>query len=60
MPSKRLIYCRQERPLAHTLQEGRTPLHHASQAGQEAVAAALLEAKADVNSTDKVRRIAIG
>ena len=60
MPSKRLIYCRQERPLAHTLQEGRTPLHHASQAGKEAAVAALLEAKADVNSTDKVRRIAIG
>ena len=42
------------------MQEGRTPLHHASQAGKEAVVAALLEAKADVNSTDKVRRIAIG
>ena len=48
-----------ERPLAH-MQEGRTPLHHASQAGKEAAVAALLEAKADVNSTDKVRRIAIG
>ena len=53
-------YCTSERPLAHTLQEGRTPLHHASQAGKEAVAVALLEAKADVNSTDQVRRIAIG
>ena len=46
--------------MAHTLQEGRTPLLHASQAGKEAVVAALLEAKADVNSQDKVRRIAIG
>ena len=43
--------------MAHTLQEGRTPLLHASQAGKEAVVAALLEAKADVNSTDKARRI---
>ena len=42
------------------MQEGRTPLHHASQAGKEAAVAALLEAKADVNSTDKVRRVAIG
>ena len=32
----------------------------ASQAGKEAVVVALLEAKADVNSTDKVLRIAIG
>ena len=51
---------RSEIPLAHTLQEGRTPLHHASKEGKEAVVAALLETKADVNSTDKVRRIAIG
>ena len=40
------------------LQEGRTTLHLASHAGKEAVVAALLEAKADVNSTDMVRRIA--
>ena len=46
--------------MAYTLQEDRTPLHHASQAGKEAVVAALLEAKADVNSTDKVRRLATG
>ena len=46
--------------MADTLQEDRTPLLHASKEGKEAVVAALLEAKADVNSTDKVRRIAIG
>ena len=46
--------------LAYTLQEGRTPLHHASKAGKEAAVAVLLEAKADVNLTDEVRRIAIG
>ena len=51
---------RSEGPSAYTLQEGRTPLHHASQAGKEAAVAALLEAKADVNLTDKVRHIAIG
>ena len=57
--STETIYCRSVRPLAH-MQEGRTPLHHASQAGKEAAVAALLEAKADVNLTDKVRRLAIG
>ena len=31
-----------------------------TRAGNLALAEALLEAKADVNSTDKVRRIAIG
>ena len=46
--------------MAYTLQVGRTPLNHASRAGRVALAWALLEAKADVNSTDKVRRIAIG
>ena len=54
------IYCTSDRPLAHTLQEGRAPPHHASQAGKEAVVAALLEAKADVNSTDKVQRTRLG
>ena len=46
--------------MAYTLQEGRTPLHRAAQAGKEAVVAALLEAKADVNSTNKVQCTRLG
>ena len=38
------------------LQEGRTPLHHALEIGQIEVTVMLLEAKADVNATDNVRR----
>ena len=38
------------------LQEGRTPLHHASENRQIKATEALLEAKADVNATDNVRR----
>ena len=45
-----------EIPVAYTLQEGRTPLHHASENGRIMVTEALLEAKADVNASDKVRR----
>ena len=35
---------------------GRTPLHHASVQGQTYATEVLLEAKADVNAADKVRR----
>ncbi len=43
-------------PLVTALQEGKTPLHWASQWGMVAVVRLLLEQGADVDARDEVRR----